>query len=199
MKKPSYTRYKRYEREEKGMDLVEWLIKTKPKFKRGMPGRKTRPHKWVRSSVLERGGKIDHVSNAIYEAWYGKGLNYDVCDQLARAFRLPTNENREKCQMIVCAYVLKAMNSGFSEIFSFLEEHMYAVSKAPVSPLHVAVGLAFFNLRKNWNSEKTPNLARWVEEAEKMFEETKYEKPMLSLRGTLFRTINDFLKKLPLK
>jgi len=196
MKKPSYIRYKRYER---GEDLIEWLLRTRPKFRRGVPGRRNRSRDWVTPVKTTKAGWIHHVSLAIYQAWYGDGLNYEICDQIGRAFREPTNQNRKTSQALTLARIKIAMDKGFLDIFKFMDEHLDAVKNAPASPLEVAVGLAFFELKKNWKQEKAPNPARWVEESEKMFEETRSEKQMMSLRASLFRTMRGFLKRIDLE
>ena len=190
MKKPSYKRY------ERGQDLVEYLLNRPLKFPRGSPGRKNKPYKWVKTAVLERNGKPDPVSSAIYKAWYGDGLNYDLCDELISAFQNPDKVSKKEAQVAVLMHLQSAFDAGDGHVFKMLADHMEAIMEAPADPVAVAIGVSFFKLKANWKSDVPPTPARWVEEAEKLFEETKTEKELNSLRSSLYRKVEELLETL---
>jgi len=173
---------------------VEYLLNRHLKFPRGVAGRKPKPYKWVKTAILDRDGKPDFISSSIYKAWYGVGLNYDICDELISAFKHPDKVKKKEAQVAIMMRLQTAFDNSEGEGFEMLADHMRAVMNAPADPLSVAVGVAFFKLKLSWASSATPNVARWVEEAEKMFEEPKLEKDLLSLRASLFRTAKKVLR-----
>ena len=178
-------------------DLVEYLLNRPLEFPRGTAGRKPKPYKWVKTAILERNGKPDFISSAIYEGWYGGGLNYDICDELISAFQNPDKVGKKESQLALMMRIQTAFDAGEGDVFQMIADHIRAVMSAPADPVLVAVGIAFFRLKLNRTSKTPLKIQRWVEEAEKMFEEPKLMEGLNSLRSSLHRKVRELLKKLP--
>lgn len=176
MKKPSYIRYKRYEREH---GLVEWLIKTRPKLPRGRDGRPAKEDRaWLRGLVIS-------YWDDIYSAWYGDNLDYDLCDALRTAFKQPKTMIGKEARMVVVDKLSNAFGKGDATFPHRLADCMNAVKKAPRYPLKVAVVVAHEILSRKGN--KDPKQVEVVKTATEFFKAPDTIKEMESLNASLYR------------
>ena len=177
MKKPSYIRYKRYEREH---GLVEWLIKTRPKLPRGKDGRPAKEDRaWPRGLVL-------WYAESIRSAWYGDRLDYDLCDALRTAFKQPKTIIGKEARLVVLDKLSDAFGKRDTTFFNRLADCMNAVMKAPRYPLKVAVAVAHEIHSRNGN--KDPKQVEVVKTATEFFKTpTGSAKELESLNASLHR------------
>ena len=176
MKKPSYIRYKRYEREH---GLVEWLIKTRPKLPRGKDGRPAKEDRaWPRGLVL-------WYAESIRSAWYVDSLDYDLCDALRTAFKQPKTMIGKEARMVVVDKLSNAFGKGDATFPHRLADCMNAVTKAPRYPLKVAVAVAHEILSRKGN--KDPKQVEVVKTATEFFKAPDTIKEMESLNASLYR------------
>jgi hypothetical protein len=177
MKKPSYKRY-----EQPG--LVEYLLKTKLTFKRGKAGRPS------------SGGWFTGLTiwDSLYSSWYGPGQDYDLCVNLALAFKHPSKRHREKAQDNVLKFIKqKAFKQGQRDFFQRLADAMEATRNVPFDPLGVAIKLAYKIHRTKSEADPTPT--ELVVIAERFFDiKNGKDKDFFSLRASLFRTAKKVLQ-----
>jgi hypothetical protein len=191
MKKPSYTRYKRYEREE---GLVEWLIKTRHKLPRGKDGRPGRAEKLPRGRnfIVTDQGFVVWYLEAITSAWYGDGLDYDLCDALRTASSQPKTAIGKEAWLFVLDRISEAFGRGETDYFNMLADCMKAVRNAPRHPLRVALFVAYeIHWRKG---NKKPKPAEVVKTASEFFTAPQTMKELESLNASLFREAKRYQK-----
>lgn len=165
-------------------DLVEYLLKTKLKFKRGKAGRPT-AGPWTTGLM---------IMDDLHESWYGPGQDYRLCVNLALAFKHPKKSQRTIAQAkILNSIKEKAFEGKQRDFFQRLADAMEATKNVPFDPLGVAVKLAYKIHRKKSQSDPTPK--QLVVIAEDFFDiKDGKEKVFNSLRSSLYRTAERVLR-----
>ena len=163
-------------------DLVEYLLKTKLKLKRGKAGRPT-AGPWTTGLM---------IMDDLHESWYGPGQDYRLCVDLAWAFKHPIKKQREKAQAkILNSIKEKAFKGKQRDFFQRLADAMEATKNVPFDPSGVAVKLAYKIHRMKCKTD--PTQAQVVAIAEDFFE-MKTAKERDSVRASLFRTAKKLLR-----
>ena len=165
-------------------DLVEFLLRTTPRFTRGRAGR---PQKQKTYGIYAFRSPGDACS---YSSFFGPERDYHLCRDLLFSIRHPRLQTRAEAKRAVRVRVQCALNTHSVEFFHRLADSIKAVKDSPFDPLGVAVGLAYKKHEQEHDTKPTP--AQVVVIAEDFFQ-MKSAKERDSVRASLFRTAKKLL------
>ena len=189
MKNPSYKCY------EPDVELADYLLRTRPRFSRGVAGRK-QPHplETLRKSVPKIiHSKLIH-SASLPLAYWGPGVEYLYCHKLEFALKHHDKAVRKKNQVELLALLLKSLASGNTRPLKELGSAVRAIEQAPFDPLGTSLAVAFIILAKG-NKKDDPTPAQLVAIAEDFFDmKNGLAESRDSVRASLFRTAKKLLQ-----
>ena len=191
-------------------ELTEYLLRTRPKFRRGEAGRKA-PNLWEKTDGAPT---FAHL----LASYWGWGVEYRYCELLEFALKHHKTDVRKKCQKELSGLFDKHISTGNTRFINELGKAVKAVSEAPQDPLVVAIVLALHIIESSRKDDEytsaqlalckkksvnvgeffragRPTQAQVVAIAEDFFDmKGKKEKDFFSLKRSLFRTAKKVLR-----
>jgi len=170
---------------ERNADLVDYLLRTRPKFNRGEAGRKA-PNAWERTD-----GVI--TSAHLLSSYWGWNVEYLYCEMLEFALKHHNKAVRQKNKKELLKVISKHLSTGSTRFFEELGNAGRAIKEAPYDSLGTAVCLALIII-ENRKEKEQPTPTQVVAIAEDFFQmRTGSERD--SVRASLFRTAKKVLRK----
>jgi hypothetical protein len=172
-------------KKQRNADLVDYLLRTRPKFSRGEAGRKA-PNAWKRTDGV--------ISSAhLLASYWGWDVEYLYCEMLEFALKHHNKVVRNKNQKELLKVISKHISAGSTRIFAELGNAVRAIKEAPYDPLGTSISLALIIIENRKDRNRTTP-AQVVAIAEDFFD-MKTAKERDSVRASLFRTAKKVLRK----
>ena len=163
--------------------LVEYLLRTRPKFKRGTAGRR-HENLCLKFSVP--------AELHILSAYWGWDVSFLHCEMLEFALKHPSKTIRKKNNTELVTMLGRELSRGNIHSLVELAKALKAIKRAPHDPLTLSLMLALQIIPSSHPITK-PTQAQVVAIAEDFFE-MKTERERNSVRGSLFRTAKKLLQ-----